>query len=258
MIEGNEFGDFLKQYASILAGKVSSDKPVIVIDVGHGWTGERFDEGARRINSAGEVIQPEVCEYDLNVKHAQILKAKLEERGFEVFLTSDQELRSCEADIDNFDSRHKIAEDKNAVLYLSLHVDSYKADTPLGVRCYYDKNEKNVEAIKLSELMSDWCCSIYDPIKKEERNAPIRKIYKGIKTDIYHVPAVLIEMGNMQNQVDYLNMTNDKWLDETFESMANAVKYKFGAKGAVKAPVEVLTPVSTPVNNERGNSPKLP
>ncbi len=195
--------------------------PVVIIDVGHGWTGKKEDIGA--VNGSFE-------EYNENLEHSKALRDALKARGITAILTSDE--RSPENTTDNFPSRYKVVkkykeQGNNVFLYISNHVDSNDSDKSMGITCYYDKDEKFEETVEVAELISKSCGSKSGPFRKTERNAPIRKKENGVDTDIADIPAVLIEWGNMQAKEDQKNLNNPVWINNKVNAIADAIKLSY-------------------------------
>ncbi|MDX1950066.1 MAG: N-acetylmuramoyl-L-alanine amidase [Rickettsiales bacterium] len=225
--------------------------PVVVIDVGHGWTGSENDTGA---------IVGATSEFQINQANAEILKGELEKKGFFVVLTSDVRTRENVGPGENFPSRYQVAKDNDAVMYISMHADSNDSKSQMGIITYYDDKEPEILVNRKKVNFSrDLACDISTScsktpkfIKKEdERDAPVAKIDKaGKKTAIYSIPSVLLEMGNMQNAEDLANMLNPEWQSQIFASMANAMaEYYTKNLGASKGPLVPLAQSESPVVN---------
>ncbi len=96
-----------------------SPPPVIVIDPGHGG------------KDPGSVGQRKTFEKSVTMKSAKELKALLEASGrYKVYLT-----RSGDRYVDH-DDRIKIARQKNADLFISIHADSIKTPSTRGASVY--------------------------------------------------------------------------------------------------------------------------
>ncbi len=221
------------------------NRPVIVIDVGHGWNGIRNHPGAEPEDKSGRRVKDKdgnlITEYQLNLKNSAILKEKLEEKGFFVVLTSDVRSPEKVKKGEDFSSRYQVAAQNDAALYISMHADANESRQPFGIIAYYDKDEPLKNGKNLSQQIAGSIAP--KALKKDdERRAPTaKKDNNGNKTAIYNIPAVLLEMGNTLNETDLANLQNEDWLNTTFSAMADNIAESYtnilGAnKGALTPP----------------------
>ena len=161
----------------------------VVIDAGHG--GE--DGGA---------VVGNICEKDINLKIARILKELLDISGFETIMTRDEDVsihdegskslrRKKRSDIGN---RLEIANKNPNSIFVSIHQNKFPQTKYWGAQVFYglkDENSKN-----LAENIQNNIVYMTQPENK--RNI------KPICGDVYliknaTVPAVLCECGFMSN-----------------------------------------------------------
>jgi bla regulator protein blaR1 len=127
-------------------------------------------------------------------------------------------------DTDNFIdlmSRVEFADNQNANLLLSLHVNYDAEDGKSGVEVYYSVEGKfQSESFNYSEIL------ISEQLKRnfskgEIKTAPFLVLKKT------HIPSVLIEFGFLSNEIDRANLQNPEYLDMLAESVyAGLVKIK--------------------------------
>lgn len=112
-----------------------SGKRVIVIDVGHGAVplGSLEDKRYGAVNGFDTGYKTkyknhEVTEFQVSLKNAELLRDFLEEKGFEVHLTTDKGERGKKiSNAKNFASRFDIAKKYDADLYISIHANAQQS-----------------------------------------------------------------------------------------------------------------------------------
>ncbi|ASZ06886.1 MULTISPECIES: N-acetylmuramoyl-L-alanine amidase family protein [Enterococcus] len=169
---------------------------VIVLDPGHGGD----DVGALSNDEQTE-------EKTLTLSTAKKLKAALEAEGATVYLTHTTDEFIQLGDICTF------SKEKSADVFISLHADSTEiANEATGITTYY-YYEKNEE---LAQTIADGFSEL-----------PLNS--RGIMYGNYQVlrenlqPAILVEMGYMNNDSDLAELVTDDYQEKFAESLTNSL-----------------------------------
>lgn len=177
---------------------------VIVIDPGHGGS----DTGALSTNE-------EIEEKTITLSTAKKVKKELEAAGATVYLTRTSDTFVQIGDICTY------SETKKADIFISLHADSTEyAHEATGITTYYYYQENE----KLAQTVSD----SFDDLLLASR---------GIATGNYQVlrenlqPALLVEMGYMNNDADLAEMTTSSYQQQLAESLTEALRDYFELQG---------------------------
>lgn len=177
---------------------------VIVIDPGHGGS----DTGALSTNE-------EIEEKTITLSTAKKVKKELEATGATVYLTRTSDTFVQLGDICTY------SEAKKADIFISLHADSTEyANEATGITTYYYYQENE----KLAQTVSD----SFDDLPLASR---------GIATGNYQVlrenlqPALLVEMGYMNNDADLAEMTTSSYQQQLAESLTEALRDYFELQG---------------------------
>jgi len=183
--------------------KVSANGIVVVLDPGHGGS----DPGARGRN---------LVEKEITLDIADRLQNKLTEDGFTVIMTrtSDRDVLgyhgSAKAELQ---SRVDVAEQSNAAMFISLHINSSFASWPHGIQTHWYKGvdlplANSIErAVGASSGFTD----------------------RGILRDRFYVlhhstmPSVLVEMGFISNSGDENLLSRPDERERLAEALAQGV-----------------------------------
>lgn len=233
---------------------VSKDKPVIVIDPGHGG----IDPGAIGSNLAEKTIVLAV---------AKALEAALIKTGaYDVKMTRTDDV------FVSLDRRLEFSYENGADLFISLHADSIKssADTIRGATVYTlseRASDRQAQEMAEKENASDLLAGLQTADGKEDDEVKsilidlLRRETSNFSADFSRVvaarlgktiamsrvprrsaafkvlkqanaPSVLIELGYMSNAKDQKEMTSPSWQAKVAASMVSAVNSFFGTRKA--------------------------
>ncbi|MCI8513710.1 MAG: N-acetylmuramoyl-L-alanine amidase [Lachnospiraceae bacterium] len=175
------------------------DRPVVVIDAGHGGV----DPGKVGVNQA--------LEKDINLKIAEKLKVFLEAADVEVILTREGDsglYKETDGNkkIADMKARCQVIEKSGADIVVSVHQNSYHEGSVRGPQVFYYTHSE--EGKELAEAVQDG----FSGLLGEQNTRPA----KG-NTDYYlflHVkqPIVIVECGFLSNREEAENLT-----DETYQ-----------------------------------------
>lgn len=246
-----------------LASSVDRDRPLIVLDPGHGG----IDSGAT--GSGGTLEKAIVLDF------SSILKRKLEETGrYTVHLTREN---------DTFvplGERVRIGHDLQADLFISIHADSVRRGRKLarGATVYTlsDKaSDKLAGELAERENMSDIIAGVeledepaevadilIDLTRRETRNFSVffaRTLVAELKSAVrlinnphrsagfrvlkaHDVPSVLVELGYLSNTHDEKLLISEEWRERMAVAMVEAIEAFFRprlARGGADKPANV-------------------
>lgn len=136
---------FLSREAAV-ASKELHSRGVILVDPGHG--------GA----DPGMIGEGGLEEKGINLEIAKRLRSRLEEKGFQVFLTREEDRGLCESDSRSWkaqDMQNRIAmiQEKKPLLTVSIHQNSYQDSSVCGPQVFY--YEDSAEGEKLAKLLQE-------------------------------------------------------------------------------------------------------
>lgn len=180
-------------------GKNNEKKKLIYLDPGHGG----MDGGA--VDESGQILEKKVV---LDV--AYTLKTILEKLGYEVKLTrtTDQSIESSKKK--DIYKRVDLINESKAILYLSLHANSYPSKKVKGAQTFYsvlpDSKENNqLLAVKIMEKLR---------IIDSDNKRVAKEITNKYLLDHVKIPGCLIEVGFLSNDEDLEKLTNHEYIFE--------------------------------------------
>ncbi|MBM7623466.1 N-acetylmuramoyl-L-alanine amidase [Sporohalobacter salinus] len=162
-------------------------KKVIIIDPGHGG----IDTGTHR---------NKIYEKDINLKIAKHLSNFLEKGNLKVILTrNDDSLYKNDRNKD-IKYRARLANKKNADLFISIHVNSFPGTSSFGGQTFYNPNSS--QSKKLAKFIQQKLINIQP---ENYRKIKPGNFYVLNKTDM---TAVLVEVGFLSNKKDFDRLTS--------------------------------------------------
>ena len=243
--------------AAVAAAAPVADRPVIVLDPGHGGV----DGGAYGIG--GAIEKTLVYEYALE------LQRQLEAKGrFKVVLTRHGD------EFVSLDDRVRIAREAGASLLISIHADmlggagsyvsgatvytcSERASDAEAARVAAHENAADKAAGVEDKAQAPGVADILFDLEKRETRAYAHLFSRGVvaelqgKTQLNNnpersagfvvlkapdFPSVLVELGYLSNPKDVQSMNSPEWRARTASAMADAVDRFFASGRAAAAP----------------------
>ncbi len=179
--------------------KFDYQNKLIVIDAGHGGN----DPGA---------VSPftKTKEKDLALSIAQKLKRKLENIGYKVYMTRDDDTYV------GLYNRAEIANSLGANAFLSIHINASTSQEPKGVEMLYvpdARDNKGFAALLQSEVCKATGAKSIGIIQR-----PNLVVIRETK-----MPAVLAELGFLSNQAEERLLVDEAYQDKLVQGMYNAV-----------------------------------
>lgn len=168
---------------------------VIIIDPGHGGN----DTGALRNN---------ILEKDLTLAIALKVRQELRNKGFNNIILT----RNCDKTLALAD-RVTIANDNNADIFVSIHINSSVKTEVNGIEThYYSERGYDVAKVIHKELM--------DNVEAYDRGLFKSKFYVINHTE---APAVLLELGFISNEQERNLLTSEKRQKDSAEAIADGI-----------------------------------
>ncbi len=171
---------------------------LIVVDAGHGG----HDPGAH----VGKLE-----EKDLALKAAQMLKKKLENAGFKVYMT-----RNKDKYIKLYD-RSGVANQLKADLFISIHINAAGSSKPRGIEVLYAEDEKR-DNKRFARLVQD---ELIKATKQVNRGIVRRNDL--VVTRTTEMNAILAELGFLTNPKDKAKLIKDSYLETCAEAILKGV-----------------------------------
>lgn len=190
-------------------------KYTIVVDAGHGAP----DGGA--VSSDG------VEEAGLNLEIAKKLQEALEDEGFLIIMTREDENNIANADkqktlkemkASDLSNRVDIANNSEADIMISIHMNKFEGGSSWGWQTFYSKNSE--EGKKLAELVQKSIQKNIDRINKRTALS-----IDGIKiVDKTNIPVIIVECGFLSNAEDLKFLQTDEYQDKIVSGIVDGVK----------------------------------
>ncbi len=177
----------------------------VVLDAGHG--GE--DGGA--VSASG------ICEKDINLSLALLLRDLLEANGIRVVMTRTTDVLLYDRDTDyhgrkkaqDLAARRKIAEETENALFVSIHMNAYPATQYSGLQVWYSPNDSRSE-----ELAKSIQQSVHLTLQPDN-NRSVKPATSSIYL-LHHLtcPAVLVECGFLSNPEEAARLGSEDYQKE--------------------------------------------
>lgn len=183
---------------------------VIIIDAGHGGS------------DPGKVAKDGTLEKDINLVIAMGLKEELTKRGYEVYVTRDNDENLADNNASNkkrsdMDNRVELINSYNADFLVSIHQNSYSDSRVKGAQVFYHSESKQGEKL---------AANIQNQIKKNVDENNRRMIKTG---DDYYIlrkstcPGVIIECGFLSNVEECCNLKSHEYQKRLIMAIANGI-----------------------------------
>lgn len=158
---------------------------IILIDPGHGGA----DGGAK--SPAGTI------EKDINLQISLMLKQKLIDKGYTVYMTRDTDTSLAPKKKEDLDLRCKMKKETKCHAFISIHQNKFQQPKCYGAQVWYASNEK-------SEVLAKY---IQESLKEKvnDGNKRIAKCAKNdyrILRDGYDGASVIVECGFISNPAE--------------------------------------------------------
>lgn len=212
----------LGEEAATPASSVSTLGTVIV-DAGHGG------EDPGKVSS-----YTGVNEKDLNLSIAKLLASQLEEAGYRVIMTREEDklvYREGTTDItdkrkQDLTRRKEIMDNSGADIVVSIHLNDFSQSKYYGAQVFYPPNSEKSKLLALSvqkSLRED-----VDPSNKREalvKSTPI-VILRNLKT-----PTIVVECGFLSNQQEEQKLRSEQYQQRVAKAIKTGIDQYYSSAG---------------------------
>lgn len=195
-------------------------KYTVIIDAGHGGD----DAGAM----AGGMKEKEI-----NLQLAQMVKELNKNSSLELILTRQGDQSTALPD------RVKVAKDKNAQLFLSIHVSSAPSEKEKGIRAFISKNDLSYynKNVRFANLLLNNLSSVYTVDKniRQRETTGIWVLDKNV------CPAVILECGYISNSDDRAYISSKANQEKIAKEILGAIDDYFSKTVLIQSTAPVLS-----------------
>ena len=178
------------------------NQKVILIDPGHGG----IDGGAKSNNGT--------IEKDINLAISHKLKETLEEEGYKVFLTREDDNALFNQKKKDLQARCNMKKDTNCEVFISIHQNKFDMQKCHGAQVWYASNDKsNKMAILLQESL------IQQVDNKNNRVAKAARDKYKILRDGYDGACVIVECGFLSNYEEEQKLKTEEHQNKIVEGI---------------------------------------
>ena len=194
----------------------NSDK-VILIDPGHGG----IDGGAK--SKAGTI------EKDINLQISLKLRDNLEEKGYKVYMTRDEDEGLYqkgntikEKKREDLNRRVQMKKETDCDIFVSIHQNMFPQSKCYGAQVWYASNENSYN---LATVVQD---SIKESVKDNNKRVakPAAEAYL-ILRDKYEGASILVECGFLSNPDEESRLKSDEHQNLIVEGISNGIDKYF-------------------------------
>lgn len=198
---------------------------IILIDPGHGG----YDGGA--VSKSGTI------EKDINLAIAIKLKKQLEDKGYKVYMTreEDESLNSIikkpsSKKVEDLTNRCNKKKEVNCDMFISIHQNTFPQSKVYGAQVWYSKYEESkILAGKIQKCLIE----MVDPSNKRIEK-PALDHYR-ILRDGYEAPSVLVECGFLTNLEEEKKLKDEAYQEKIALAIAEGVKKYYEEIGKVNS-----------------------
>lgn len=202
---------------SISSIKVNADengtKYVILIDPGHGG----IDGGAKSKNGT--------IEKDINLVIAMKLRDNLKSKGYDVYMTRDDDSQLDKKKVSDLNQRCKMKRETKCDIFISIHQNMFPQPNCFGAQVWYSANEHS--SLLAENIQSSLKETIQD---NNKRIAKAAKDQYRILRDGYEGACVLVECGFLSNYEEEQRLKNDDHQNKIVEGITLGINKYFEDK----------------------------
>lgn len=187
-----------------VSAAVQRNENLVVVDPGHGGP----DPGKVGVNGAEEK--------DINLKIALNIKSYLEKENIEVFMTRTSDERLSDTQVGDLKERVRLMNEKNPVLAVSIHQNSYQDESVRGAQVFYytDSRDGEEAAGYIQKALS-----ALDPESAKERKAN-NTYYLLKKTEVL---VVIAECGFLSNYEEAEKLSEEAYQEEVAAAVSDGI-----------------------------------
>lgn len=191
----------------------NNTQSIILIDPGHGG----IDGGAKSKNGT--------IEKNINLLIATKLKNELENAGYIVYMTRDEDSQLDDKKVKDLNARCQMKKDTKCDAFISIHQNMFPQASCFGAQAWYAANDSS----KL--LAEDIQSSLKETIDDNNKRIPkaAKEQYR-ILRDGYEGACVLVECGFLSNHEEEQRLKSDEHQDKIVKGIINGVNKYFENK----------------------------
>lgn len=205
---------------------------VVFIDPGHGGSdvgtiGTLYTSDSDLLGRIEDAkVEKTIYEKEINLKISLKVNKLLKEAGVKTYI-----LREIDKAVDIYE-RPKIANNKNAYLYLSIHNNASTSATVHGTQVYYADSMPSYENMTNKKLAEIYYKKITEATGLRQAGMVDNPRY--IVLNQTKMPSLILEVGFCSNQSDLRKLIDDKFLDKVAKSICNATLEVLKKAGDIK------------------------
>jgi N-acetylmuramoyl-L-alanine amidase len=192
----------------------SLKEKIILIDPGHGGV------------DGGAVSQNGTLEKDINLKIAFKLKEILEEKGYIILLTRDDDYglysdkgKIRDKKIEDLNNRCRLKKESQCDIYISIHLNMFTDSKYHGAQVWYSEQPK--EASDLAHIIQNNLIADLDKVNtRKEKNA--KGAYKILRCH-NDIPSVIVECGFLSNETEEKKLLQNEYQDKIAISISKSI-----------------------------------
>lgn len=188
------------------ASAAEPEAPLIVLDPGHGGG----DEGCAREG---------VKEKDANLQLGLLLKEKLEELGYRVLMTRDEDVSRT------LEERAEMANEAAADLYVSIHQNACETEEPSGVETWYSTANEGEDSRRIARLIQMYTVQATGAQDRDVLESS--SLYVIRETSM---PSCLVETGFLSNPEERTKLGTTEYQEKVVNGIAAGIDYYFHPK----------------------------
>lgn len=183
---------------------------IILIDAGHGG----IDGGAKSKNGT--------IEKNINLDIAKKLKIKLQDKGYIVYMTREDDSELSKRKVEDLNARCKMKKDTKCDIFISIHQNMFPKSNCFGAQVWYASNDKS------NILADNTQNSLKETIQDNNRRIPkpAKQQYR-ILRDGYDGACILIECGFLSNDEEEQKLKSDDHQNKIVQGVTDAVNKYF-------------------------------
>lgn len=175
---------------------------VILIDAGHGG----IDGGAKSKNGT--------IEKDINLSIALKLKNILDNNGYKVYMTREDDSQLAKKKVQDLTKRCELKKETKCDVFISIHQNMFPKPNCFGAQVWYASNDKSKV---LAEIIQE---SLKTTLNDNNKRIPkpAKEQYK-ILRDKYDGACVLVECGFLSNYEEEQKLKTDEYQQKIAEGI---------------------------------------
>jgi N-acetylmuramoyl-L-alanine amidase len=193
----------------------NKDKSIILIDPGHGG----IDGGAKSKNGT--------IEKDINLSISLKLKKELEDAGYLVYMTREEDSQLDSKKVKDLNARCQMKKDVKCDVFISIHQNMFPQASCFGAQAWYASNDNS------KSLAEEIQASLKENIDDKNKRIPkaAKEQYR-ILRDGYEGACVLVECGFLSNYEEEQKLKSDEHQNKVVKGITGGVKKYFENKSS--------------------------